>query len=79
MQEKTIAFYLQKLNTAQGQYTNTQCELLSTIETCKEYKNVILGYPIIVMTMRIIPSVSQKLQIMFYTGFYFLRNLKNKE
>jgi hypothetical protein len=24
--------------------------LLSTIETCKEYKNILLGYPIIVYT-----------------------------
>jgi hypothetical protein len=40
--KKPIAFYSRKLNTAQ--------ELLSAIETCKEYKNILLGYyqPIIV-------------------------------
>jgi hypothetical protein len=48
----TIAFYSRKLNTAQKLYTNTErsTELLSVIETCKEYKNILLGYPIIVFT-----------------------------
>jgi hypothetical protein len=49
-----IAFYLRKLNTSQKQYTTTELErkLLSAIETCKEYKNILLGYhqPIIVFT-----------------------------
>jgi hypothetical protein len=63
MQDKkqiTIAFYSRKLNTAQKRYTATERdrELLSAIETCKEYKNILLGYPIIVFTeraIRIIP------------------------
>jgi hypothetical protein len=44
--KKPIAFYSRKLNTAQKQYTTTerQTELLSAIETCKEYKNILLGY-----------------------------------
>jgi hypothetical protein len=48
----TIAFYPRKLNTAQKQYTTTEREqeLLSAIETCKEYKNILLGYPVIVFT-----------------------------
>jgi hypothetical protein len=53
MQDKNpIAFYLRKLNTAQKRYTTTERnrELLSAIETCKEYKNILLGYPIIVFT-----------------------------
>jgi hypothetical protein len=53
MQDKEpIAFYSQKLNTAQKRYTTTERELLSAIETCKEYKNILLGYnkPIIVFT-----------------------------
>jgi hypothetical protein len=50
MQDKkqiTIAFYSRKLNTAQKRYTTTERnrELLSAIETCKEYKNILLGYP----------------------------------
>jgi hypothetical protein len=53
MQDKNpIAFYLRKLNTAQKRYTTTERELLSAIENCKEYKNILLGYhqPIIVFT-----------------------------
>jgi hypothetical protein len=53
MQDKsktTIKFYSRKLNTAQKRYTTTERELLSSIETCKQYKNILLGYhqPIIV-------------------------------
>jgi transposase InsO family protein len=48
--KKPIAFYSRKLNAAQRRYTTTERELLSTIETCKEYKNILLGYPIIVFT-----------------------------
>jgi hypothetical protein len=43
--KKPIAFYSQKLNTAQKRYTTTESELLAAIETCKEYKNIQLGYP----------------------------------
>ena len=39
--EKPIVFYSRKLNTAQRRYTTTERELLSTIETCKEYKNIL--------------------------------------
>jgi hypothetical protein len=48
--KKPIAFYSRKLNTAQKRYTTTERhrELLSAIEICKEYKNILLGYPIIV-------------------------------
>jgi len=48
--KKPLAFYSRKLNAAQRRYTTTERELLSTIETCKEYKNILLGYPIIVFT-----------------------------
>jgi hypothetical protein len=52
--KKPIAFYSRKLNTAQKRYTTIEREreLLSAIETCKEYKNILLGYhqPIIVFT-----------------------------
>jgi RNase H-like domain found in reverse transcriptase len=48
--KKPIAFYSRKLNAAQRRYTTTEHELLSTIETCKEYENILLGYPIIVYT-----------------------------
>jgi hypothetical protein len=39
-----------KHNTAQRRYTTTERELLFTIETCKEDKNILLGYPIKVFT-----------------------------
>jgi hypothetical protein len=44
--KKPIAFYSRKLNTAQKRYTTTERgrKLLSAIETCKEYKNILLGY-----------------------------------
>jgi hypothetical protein len=44
--KKPIAFYSRKLNTTQKRYTTTERdrELLSAIETCKEYKNILLGY-----------------------------------
>jgi hypothetical protein len=48
MQDKNpIAFYSRKLNTAQKLFTTTERdrELSSAIETCKEYKNILLGYP----------------------------------
>jgi RNase H-like domain found in reverse transcriptase len=48
--EKPLTFYSRKLNTAQRRCTTTERELLSTIETCKEYKNILLDYPIIVYT-----------------------------
>jgi RNase H-like domain found in reverse transcriptase len=48
--KKHIAFYSIKLNAAQRRYTTTEREFLSTIETCKEYKNILLSYPIIVYT-----------------------------
>jgi hypothetical protein len=55
MQDKRpIAFYSRNLNTDQEQYTTTERnrELLSAIETCKEYRNILLSYrqPIIVFT-----------------------------
>jgi hypothetical protein len=40
---KPIAFYSRKLNTAQKRYTITERELLSAIETYKEYKNILFG------------------------------------
>jgi hypothetical protein len=47
-----LAFYSRKINTSQKRYTTTERdrELLSAIATCKKYKNILLGYPIIVFT-----------------------------
>jgi hypothetical protein len=44
--KKPIVFYSRKLHTAQKRYTAPERnrELLSAIEICKEYKNILLGY-----------------------------------
>ena len=47
---KPIAFYSRKLNPAQTRYTTTERELLSIVETLKEYRNILLGQQIKVFT-----------------------------
>jgi RNase H-like domain found in reverse transcriptase len=47
---KPNAFYSRKLNPAQTRYTTTERELLSIVETLKEYRNILLGHQIEVFT-----------------------------
>jgi len=47
---KPIAFHSRKLNPAQTRYTTTERELLSIVETLKEYQNILLGQQIEVFT-----------------------------
>ncbi len=47
---KPIAFYSRKLNDAQTRYTTTERELLSIVETLKEFRNILLGHEIEVHT-----------------------------
>ena len=47
---KPIAFYSRKLNPAQTRYTTTERELLSIVETLKEYRNILMGHEIEVFT-----------------------------
>jgi hypothetical protein len=47
---KPVAFYSRKLNPAQTWYTATERELLSILETLKEFRNIHLGQQIIVHT-----------------------------
>lgn len=48
--DKPIAFYSRKLNPAQTRYTTGERELLSIVETLKEFRNILLGQHIIVYT-----------------------------
>jgi hypothetical protein len=68
--------------TAQKRYTTTERsrELLSAIETCKKYKNILLGYPIIVFTdykintfndLKALDSI-----LCWYSIYYSLKNME---
>ena len=48
--DKPIAFYGRKLNTAQVNNTTTECKILSKVETLKEFRNMIFGQKIKVYT-----------------------------
>ena len=41
---KQIAFFCRKLNKDQRNYTTTEKELLSIVETLKEFRNILLRY-----------------------------------
>ena len=45
-----IAFYSRKLKPEQTRYTTTERELLSIVETLKEFRNILLGHKVIVHT-----------------------------
>ena len=47
---KPIAFYSRKLTDTQTRYTTTERELLSIVETLKEFRNILLGQQIVVHT-----------------------------
>jgi RNase H-like domain found in reverse transcriptase len=47
---KPIAFYSRKLKPKQTRYTTTKRELLSIVETLKEFRNILLGQKMVVYT-----------------------------
>ena len=47
---RPLAFFSRKLTKAQAKYTVTELELLSICETLKEFKGMLLGYKVRVMT-----------------------------
>jgi transposase InsO family protein len=47
---KPLAFYSRKMNSAQKNYPTGEQELLSIVETLKEFRNILLGQKIIVHT-----------------------------
>jgi hypothetical protein len=47
---RPIAFYSRKLTPAQTRYTTTKRELLSIVETLKDFRNILLGQEIIIHT-----------------------------
>jgi hypothetical protein len=47
---KPLAFYSRKLSSEQTRYTIGEQELLSIVETLKEFRNILLGQQVIVHT-----------------------------
>ena len=47
---KALAFYSRKLNKSQKNYTVTEKELLSIVETLKEFRGILLGHKIQIYT-----------------------------
>jgi RNase H-like domain found in reverse transcriptase len=45
---RPVAFYSRKLHPVQTCYTTTKQELLPKVETCKEFKNILLGQQLVV-------------------------------
>ena len=48
--DKPLAFYTRKLNSAQSKYTTGEKELLSLVETLKSFENILMGQQLVVHT-----------------------------
>ena len=49
-EHQPIAFFSRKLNDAQKKYGVGEKEMLSIVETLKEFRTILLGYPVIIHT-----------------------------
>jgi hypothetical protein len=49
-EEKLLAFYSRKLNSAQTRHTTGEKEVKSIVETLKEFRDILLGQQVIVHT-----------------------------
>jgi hypothetical protein len=49
-EDKPLAFYSRKLNSGQTRYTTGEQDLLSIVETLKEFRDILLGQQVIVHT-----------------------------
>jgi RNase H-like domain found in reverse transcriptase len=76
LQNKKPLAFSRMLNLAHRRCTTTECELSSTIESCKEHKNTLLGYPIIVYSDRKNNTFNGlKHHTVFYAGFYSWKSM----
>ena len=48
--ERPIAFFSRKMSSAQRKYTTRELELLSVVETLKEYKIILFGFVVNIHT-----------------------------
>ena len=75
---KPLAFYSRKLQPAQTRYTTTERELLSVVETFKEFRNILLGQQIVVYTDHMNLTYKQFNTDQSFVGIYILRNIIQK-
>ena len=63
-QGKPLAYYTRKLTDTQRRYTTEERELLSIVETLKEFKGMLLMYPIEVFIdhLNLVHEISQGLR-----------------